>query len=100
MNRAFSLNSWTSFQGAGQDHLDVGRNLNGLALRYYHKGQYAQAEPLFKRAMAIAENALGPDHLELARVLENLATLYRSLKRNGEAERLEQRAARIRAIQR
>jgi len=35
-------------------------NLAGL---YQAKGQYAQAEPLFNRSLAIREKALGPDHL-------------------------------------
>jgi tetratricopeptide (TPR) repeat protein len=32
------------------------------ALLYQEKGKYAEAEPLFKRALAICEQALGPDH--------------------------------------
>ena len=32
------------------------------ALLYQEQGKYAEAEPLFKRALAICERALGPDH--------------------------------------
>ena len=32
------------------------------ALLYQEQGKYAEAEPLFKRALAICEQALGPDH--------------------------------------
>ncbi len=75
-------------------------SLNNLALLYHTQGQYAQAEPLFKRALAIAEKALGPDHPNVAMSLNNLAALYRATKRDKEAETLEQRATRIQAIQR
>ena len=59
-----------------------------------------QAEPLYKRALTIAEKALGPDHPNVAMSLNNLAALYRATKRDKEAETLEQRATRIQAIQR
>ena len=36
--------------------------LNNLAGLYLSQGRYAEAEPLYKRALAITEKALGPDH--------------------------------------
>ena len=42
------------------------------------QGQYAQAEPLYKRALAIKEKALGPDHPDVATSLNNLAELYQA----------------------
>jgi tetratricopeptide (TPR) repeat protein len=36
--------------------------LNNLAMLYSRQGQYAKAEPLYQRALAIWEKALGPDH--------------------------------------
>jgi hypothetical protein len=63
-------------------------------------GDYAKAEPLFRRSLAILEKALGPDHPSVATSLENLAALYRATKRDTEAEQLEVRAKRIRAIKR
>ena len=62
--------------------------------------EYARAEPLFKRSLAISEKALGPDHPYVATSLENLAKLYRSTNRDAEARPLEERAARIRAMKR
>jgi len=78
----------------------VATSLNNLAGLYYAQGHYAQAEPLFKRALAIDEKAFGPDHPRVAMSLKNLAVLYRAMGRDDEAEPLEQRAARIQAIQR
>jgi hypothetical protein len=37
-----------------------------LAALYYAQGQYAQAEPLYNRSLAIWEKALGPDHPDVA----------------------------------
>jgi tetratricopeptide (TPR) repeat protein len=78
----------------------VATSLNNLAELYRAQGQYAQAEPLYKRSLAITEKALGPDHPDVATILNNLAELYRATKRIVEAEKLEERAARIRAIKR
>ncbi len=69
-----------------------------LASLYHTQGQYATAEPLYQRALAIREQALGPNHPAVATILENLAMLYRKTGRDQEAEPLEKRAQAIRAI--
>jgi tetratricopeptide (TPR) repeat protein len=68
-----------------------------LALLYHDQGQYAQAQPLYTRALAIREKALGPDHPAVATSLENYAALLRAIQRDTEAEKLEARAQAIRA---
>ncbi|SRR6266481_115915 len=40
------------------------------------QGQFAKAEPLYERALAIREKALGPKHPRVATSLSGLATLY------------------------
>ena len=72
----------------GPDHPEVALLLNNLALLYQVQGRYADAVPLYKRALAIREKALGPDHPDVAGSLNNLAELYRAEGRNAEAERL------------
>jgi len=59
------------------------------------QGRYAEAEPLFKRALAIKEKAFGPDHPGVALGLSNLASLYNAQGRYGEAEPLHKRALAI-----
>jgi hypothetical protein len=59
------------------------------------QGRYAQAEPLFRRSLAIREKALGPEHPEVATNLENYAALLRQTARANEAERMEARAKAI-----
>ena len=76
---------WRSMRKSlGPDHPDVATSLNNLALLYYEQGRYADAEPLYKRSLAIREKAVGPDHPDAAAALDNLAWLYdkgRSLRR-------------------
>ena len=40
------------------------------------QGKYAEAEPLYQRALEIREKALGPEHPDVALSLNNLAMLY------------------------
>ena len=68
--------------------------LNGL--RKWAFG-YAEAEPLYKRALAIREKALGLEHPDVARRLENTSALPRKTGRSDEAAALEARAKAIRA---
>ncbi len=81
----------------GPDHPDTATTLNNLALLYSDQGKYAQAEPLYQRALAIYEQAFDPDHPYIATVLENYARLLRQMQRNEEAATLEQRAQAMRA---
>ena len=62
-------------------------------------GKYTEAEPLYKRVLAIREKALGPDHPHVASVLENMAELYKEMGKKEAAKKLEERAKRIRSSQ-
>lgn len=75
-------------------------SLDNLAWLYYDQDGYAEAEPLFRRALAIWEKVLGPDHPDVARSLKNIAQLYRATNREKEGEELEARAIRILSIKR
>ena len=59
-------------------------------------GRYADAEPLYRRSLAILEAKLGPDHPDVATGLNNLAALYRAQGRYAEAEPLYRRSLAIR----
>ena len=52
----------------------------------------AEAEKLFKEAIAIDERDLGPDHPLVAITLRGYARLLRQMRRGTEAARVEQRA--------
>ncbi len=64
---------------------------------YEAQGKYAEAEPLYKRSLAIREKTLGSEHPQVATSLENYAALLRKTGRGGEAAKLEARAKAIRA---
>jgi tetratricopeptide (TPR) repeat protein len=66
--------------------------LNNLAELYRKQGRYGDAEPLYKRCMAI----LGPDHSDLPNCLDNLALLYHDVGRHSDAEPLFKRSLAIR----
>jgi len=58
-------------------------------------GRLADAEPLYIRALAIAQRTHGPDHLEVARAQLELGDLVRGRGRVDEALALHQRALTI-----
>jgi tetratricopeptide (TPR) repeat protein len=66
-----------------------------LATLLQMKARWAEAEPLYRRALAIYEAGLGPDHPEVAASLNNLAFLLKDTSRLGEAEPLYRRALAI-----
>jgi tetratricopeptide (TPR) repeat protein len=63
------------------------------AARYLRaRGRYAEAEPLFQRALHIREQTSGPEHPDVALSLLYLAILYREQGKYAEAEPLFLRA--------
>jgi len=51
----------------GEEHPDVATSLGNLAELYSDQGRYTEAEPLFIKAVEIAELRLGVNHLPLLR---------------------------------
>ncbi len=74
---------------------EAGRLLNQVGYYLDNHAQYAEAELLFKQAIAIGERVLGPEHPTLAIRLNNLANLYLNHGKYTEAEPLYQRAIAI-----
>ena len=71
--------------------------LNNLALLYDNQGKYAQAEPLYLRALFVLTKALVSDHPNVALILENYAASLRKMNRGAEAKKMEARTEGIRA---
>jgi len=80
----------------GKNHTNVAIFIYKLAECYRTLGDYAKAEPLYNRALAIWEKALGRDHPHVAMSLNNLAQIYKSLGDYSKAESLLKRALDIR----
>jgi len=66
-----------------------------LSMLYQDQGQYEQAEPLLKRALAISEQQLGPDHPNTAQSVSWLAALSEQQQQYEQAASLYQRALAI-----
>jgi tetratricopeptide (TPR) repeat protein len=88
---------WRSGKTVGPEAPNLGTGLNNLALLYTDQGQYAKAEPLYRRTLAIYEKALDPEHPNVANNLENYALYLRQMGRPEEAALLEARVRAIRA---
>jgi tetratricopeptide (TPR) repeat protein len=73
----------------------TGRLMTQVGLLLEAKALHAEAEPLYRRTLAIAEDSLGLDHPTVAIRLNNLATFLRGTNRLGEAEPLMRRALAI-----
>jgi tetratricopeptide (TPR) repeat protein len=66
-----------------------------MALLLEAKGDYAGAESLYRRALAIREQALGPEHPDTAASLNGLASLLWAQGDDAGAEPLYRRALAI-----
>lgn len=75
--------------------LEAAHLLNQTAYYLSSLALYAEAEPLFKCAIAIGEKTLSRDHPNLATRLNNVAELYRKLGKYEQAEPLYQQAITI-----
>lgn len=69
--------------------------LNRIAVLFLEKAQYAEAEPLMVKALAVNESYLGADDPEVAIDINNLAQLLQTTNRLSEAEPLMRRALAI-----
>jgi tetratricopeptide (TPR) repeat protein len=81
----------------GADHPFTAEGADNLASLLVAQGKYGEAEPLYKRALAIVEKTLGAEHPNVAIILSNYAELLRIMNRQAEAVKLESRVKEIRA---
>jgi CHAT domain-containing protein/tetratricopeptide (TPR) repeat protein len=76
------------YKALASEHPYVAQSLSDLAEVYRAQGRYADAEPLYRRALAIFEKARGYDQPNVAIALHNLAVLYENQGRFADAEPL------------
>lgn len=79
-------------QSLAPSHPGVANSLNNLADVHAIQGRCAQAEPLYRQALTILEEAFGPEHPAVANILRNLADLYFLQQRYAEADSLYRRS--------
>ena len=78
-----------------KEEWEVLSSLEDLAFLYVAQESYAEAEPLYQRALAMAEKRFGPEHFLTAMRMTRLATIYTLQQKYAEAEPLYQRALAI-----
>ncbi|MEO7038579.1 MAG: tetratricopeptide repeat protein [Gemmatimonadaceae bacterium] len=76
----------------GADNVRLASSLSNLGQLKYKQKDFAQAEALFHRALAIRERVLGPEHFGLVQNINNLAALHYARGEFDQAEPLFQRA--------
>ena len=77
------------------NHPDIATSLSALAGLYQEMGRYADAEPLYRRSLAIRERALGPEHPHVAVTLNLLSFLHILQGNPAEGETAARRALAI-----
>ncbi|MBI2566845.1 MAG: tetratricopeptide repeat protein [Candidatus Schekmanbacteria bacterium] len=82
--------------GRGERDARTAAAAAGLAATLWALGRYAEAEPLFERALAIRTELLGPEHADLAASLNAMAGLRWAQGNLAAARELYQRAADMR----
>jgi len=73
-------------------HAELATSLNNLAGICQAEGRYADAEPLYREALAMFKRLYKGDHLTVATFLNNLASLLKEKGRYAESESLYQDA--------
>jgi TonB family protein len=75
----------------GPEHQYVVAGLYNLSELYERRGKYDQAEPLLKRALAMATTLFGADGDGTLMIADRLDALYRATHRDADADALERR---------
>src|SRR5262249_10935923 len=72
----------------GDNHPGTARSYNRVATNLFFQGCYAEAQPLYEKALAIRRQVLGDDHPDTAASYKNLAYNLQAQGRYAEAETL------------
>lgn len=80
----------------GQNDRRVGMSALMLAIVHHAQQNYAEAEPLYRRAMSVMEKSPGKNQAQQVSLLNNLGDLYRAQGKREESERFYRRALEMR----
>jgi CHAT domain-containing protein/Tfp pilus assembly protein PilF len=80
----------------GQEHPDVARSWNNLALNLDAQGEHARAQPMHEKALVIARKCLGEEHPHLARICNNLGYNLNAQGKQARVQPLLEKALAIR----
>ena len=88
----FFSSALTEAQKLGMTDPRLAQSLNDLGMLYHSLGRLTEAEPLYRKAIAIDEKRGDDAWVDIAITLENLAELYKTQQRIGEAAAMYRRA--------
>ena len=95
MGKAY-LSSWEAWsRQPGREDRQISDAAYALGVFLFNAALHTEAEPLYRRALAIWEKGLGGNHPDVATALNNLAGLLQDTNRLSEAEPLYRRALAI-----
>ena len=80
----------------GAEHPDTATSYSNLASSLQTRGKYAQAQPLFEKALAIFRKVLGEDHPRTAGVCHNVASNLSVQGQYAQAQLLYEKSLTIR----
>ena len=79
----------------GEDHLETAASYNNTAYSLDGQGRYAEAEPLYRKALEIRTRVLGEDHRDTANSYNNIAYNLGAQGHYAKAEPLYRKALEI-----
>src|SRR5262249_41424893 len=82
-------------KGKGEPRINQAPILHSLAILYAERGQYARAEPLLRKTLAVYEESAEADSPAIATSLDSLVKVCNALGKRAEAKQLEIRALAI-----
>jgi tetratricopeptide (TPR) repeat protein len=65
-----------SWQPLDSEHPDTLRRMHQLAMQYLSRGQYGEAEPLYRKVLEALRRKQGADHPDTLQAMNGLAVLY------------------------
>jgi tetratricopeptide (TPR) repeat protein len=96
------LDAETQFKLAIQEAESMGPNepkiatsMSALANAYRQQGKYADAEPMYKKAVETMSRIKGPTCQELIPIYDNYAKMLRAAGRGPEADKMDAKARAI-----
>ena len=92
---AYFKRALAAYEADLRKHPEESTATHGLPDLYKEWGNYAKAEPLYRRLLAKQEAEAGKSDTSVASILEDLAGVYQAQRRYAEAEPLYQRALAI-----
>jgi tetratricopeptide (TPR) repeat protein len=82
-------------ESMGPNEPKIAQSMSALANAYRQQGKYADAEPMYKKAVETMSRIKGPTCQELVPIYDNYAKMLRAAGRGPEADKMDAKARAI-----